>query len=119
MVPAPTIGAITSSKLASSHTIAADLPPSSSVTRRSRSPQSAAILRPAAVLPVKPTLSMPGCVTRYSPTSRPAGSDAHDALPDAGLVERVGEQVRVERRLGRRLHDDRAAGRERRARASA
>jgi hypothetical protein len=58
---------------ASSRMIAADLPPSSSVTRLSCSPQMAATLRPAAVLPVNVTLSTPGWRTRYSPTSRPAG----------------------------------------------
>ena len=45
---------------ASSSTIAADLPPSSSVTGRSRRPQVSAICRPAAVDPVKATLSIPG-----------------------------------------------------------
>ena len=58
---------------ASSRMIAADLPPSSSVQRLSSSPQMAPTLRPAAVEPVKPTLSTPGWRTRYSPTSRPAG----------------------------------------------
>ena len=38
IVPAPTICGITAARSASSSTIAADLPPSSSVTRRSRSP---------------------------------------------------------------------------------
>ncbi len=59
---------------ASSSTIAADLPPSSRLTRLSCSPQTEAILRPAAVEPVKATLSMPGCATRCSPTSRPAAT---------------------------------------------
>ena len=39
-----------------------------------RSPHSAPILRPAAVEPVNDTLSMSSWVTRYSPTSRPAGT---------------------------------------------
>jgi hypothetical protein len=58
---------------ASSSTTAADFPPSSSVTRLRCSPQMAPTLRPAAVDPVKLTLSTPGWRTRYSPTSRPAG----------------------------------------------
>ncbi len=58
---------------ASSRMMAADLPPSSSVQRLSISPQMAPTLRPAAVDPVKPTLSTPGWRTMYSPTSRPAG----------------------------------------------
>src|SRR5690606_6864483 len=51
-----------------------DLPPSSSVTRVIRSPHRLMIRLPAAVLPVKATLSTPGCVTRCSPTSLPPGS---------------------------------------------
>src|SRR3954469_23375887 len=58
----------------SSSTIAADLPPSSSDTRLSRSVASAPTRRPAAVEPVNDTLSTPGGVTRYSLPSRPAGS---------------------------------------------
>jgi hypothetical protein len=64
---------IVEARSASSRMIAADLPPSSSVQRLSISPQIAPTLRPAAVEPVKPTLSTPGWRTRYSPTSRPAG----------------------------------------------
>ena len=63
-----------SSRLASSQTMAADLPPSSRVQRLSCSPQMAPILRPAAVEPVKLTLSMSGWRTRCSPTSRSAGT---------------------------------------------
>ena len=66
--------AMVASRSASSSTIAADLPPSSSETRLSCSPQTAAILRPAAVEPVNATLSTPGCATRCSPTSRPAAT---------------------------------------------
>ena len=46
------------------------------------------------------------------------GQDRDDTLRDAGLVEQLGHQVRVERRLGRGLEDDRAARRAARARAS-
>ncbi len=49
-----------SSSTTSSRTIAADLPPSSSVTRLSCSPHTDAMCLPTAVLPVKLTLSMPG-----------------------------------------------------------
>jgi hypothetical protein len=62
------------SRSTSSSTIAALLPPSSSETRLSRSVASEPTRRPAAVEPVNDTLSMPGCMTRYSLTSRPAGN---------------------------------------------
>src|SRR5262245_1833366 len=58
---------------ASSRMIAADLPPSSRLTRFSCSPQIDAMRRPAAVEPVNAILSTPGWRTRCSPTSRPAG----------------------------------------------
>src|ERR1700722_13883225 len=58
----------------SSSSIAADLPPSSSVTGRSSPAQTVAIERPAAVDPVKATLSTRGCATRYAPTSGPPGT---------------------------------------------
>ena len=54
--------------------MAADFPPSSRLTRLRLAPQAAPILRPAAVEPVKETLSTPGWLTRCSPTSRPAGT---------------------------------------------
>src|SRR3954462_5876982 len=57
---------------ASSRMIAADLPPSSSVQRLSRSPHNAAIRLPATVEPVNEILSTSGWVTMCSPTSRPA-----------------------------------------------
>ena len=58
---------------ASSRMMAADLPPSSRLTRLSCSPQIEAMVRPAAVEPVKAILSTPWWRTRCSPTSRPAG----------------------------------------------
>ena len=58
---------------ASSRMMAADLPPSSRLTRFSCSPQIEAMVRPAAVEPVKAILSTPWWRTRCSPTSRPAG----------------------------------------------
>ena len=48
----------------SSHRIAADLPPNSSVHRAIRPPQTAPIRLPASVEPVKLTLSTPGLQTR-------------------------------------------------------
>ncbi len=57
---------------ASSRMTAADLPPSSSVTRAIRSPQIEAIRRPAAVEPVKVILSTRGSRTSSSETSRSA-----------------------------------------------
>lgn len=49
---------------ASSRMTAADLPPSSKVTRAMRSAQAAMIFLPAAELPVKATLSTSGWLTR-------------------------------------------------------
>ena len=56
---------------ASSRTTAADFPPSSRLTRRNECPHSAAIRRPAAVDPVKATLSTPGWATSASPVATP------------------------------------------------
>ncbi len=72
-IPPKTMSGSTSSSAMSSAMIAADLPPSSSVTRAIRSPHRLMIRRPAAVLPVNATLSTSGCETRCSPTSRPVG----------------------------------------------
>ena len=65
---------IVAARSASSRMMAADLPPSSRLTRLSCSPQIEAMVRPAAVEPVKAILSTPGWRTRCSPTSRPAGT---------------------------------------------
>ena len=64
--------AATAAMSASSSTTAADFPPSSSVQRAMRSPQSAAILRPAAVEPVNVILSTRGSATSSCDTSRSA-----------------------------------------------
>src|SRR6476661_7020207 len=58
----------------SSSSIAADLPPSSKVTGRRSPAQAVAIERPAAVDPVKATLSTPRCDTKYAPMSGPPGT---------------------------------------------
>ena len=71
--PCGTSAPIVFSRSASSSTIAADLPPSSSVTRFICSPQIDAMRRPTSVLPVKATLSTPGWRTRCSPTRAPPG----------------------------------------------
>ena len=59
---------------ASSRTIAADLPPSSRLTRLSCSPHAAAMCLPVAEEPVNAILSTPGWRTRDSPVSRPPGT---------------------------------------------
>ena len=59
------------SRSASSSTTNALLPPSSRLTRLSRSPASAPTRRPAAVEPVNDTRSTLGSVTIASPTSAP------------------------------------------------
>jgi hypothetical protein len=64
---------VTASRSASSRTIAADLPPSSRLTRLSCCPAMEAMRRPAAVEPVKAILSIPACDTRYSLVARSAG----------------------------------------------
>ena len=94
---------------ASSSTMAADLPPSSRLTRFSCSPHTGPIARPAAVEPVKATLSTPGWATRCAPTSRPAATMFTTPGRHAGLLQQLGEQVGVERGLRRRLHHDGAA----------
>src|SRR5690242_2907427 len=70
---AGTMPATEAATSASGRTTAADLPPSSSVTRvRLRAATSITRL-PAGTEPVKETLSTPGWPTRYSLTSRSAG----------------------------------------------
>ncbi|PZG53201.1 hypothetical protein C1I98_05835 [Spongiactinospora gelatinilytica] len=69
-----TMGATTVSTSASSRMTAADLPPSSRVTLAIRSAAMAITPRPAAVEPVKLTLSTPGCATSCSPAFLPAGT---------------------------------------------
>ena len=70
---------------------------------------------PAAVEPVNATLSMSGWRTRYSPTSRPAGTMLITPAGSPASMHDLGQQVRVERRLGRRLQHDGAPGGKRRA----
>ena len=100
---------------ASSRMIAADFPPSSSVHRLSRSPQRPPIRLPAAVEPVNEILSTPGWRHQVLADLAAGGNDRQDALGQARLGEDLGQAERVERRLRRRLEDDRAAGRQRRS----
>ena len=72
---------------ASSRMMAAHLPPSSSVQRFRRSPQSPPMRLPPTPDPVKEILSTPGCVTRCSLTSRPAGIDGEHALGQPGSAK--------------------------------
>lgn len=84
---AGTIPATAVATSASGRTTAADLPPSSRVTRvRLRAATSITRL-PAATEPVKETLSMPGCPTRYSLTSRSAGRI--DSTPSGSPASRA------------------------------
>ncbi len=68
------ISGMDTSRSTSSRRMAADFPPSSRLNRLRLAPQAAPIFLPAAVDPVKETLSTPGWLTRCSPTSRPAGT---------------------------------------------
>ena len=59
---------------ASARMMAADLPPSSRLTRLRSAPHACATRRPAAVEPVNDTLSTPGWATRCAPSSPSPGS---------------------------------------------
>ena len=69
-----------SARSTSSSKMPADLPPSSRLKRFRLAPQAAPIFLPATVEPVKETLFTPGWLTRYSPTSRPAGTTLRTPL---------------------------------------
>ncbi len=72
---------------ASSRMMAADLPPSSSVQRFSRSPHSPPMRLPPTPEPVNEILSTPACVTRCSLTSRPAGTTDSTPLGSPASVK--------------------------------
>ena len=74
---------------ASSRMIAADFPPSSSVKRRSRSPQSCAMCRPTAVLPVNADLVDAGMGDEVLADLASGRDDVDDAFGDAGLLRRT------------------------------
>ncbi len=98
---------------ASSRMIAADLPPSSRLTRLSCSPQIDGDAPAGRGRTGERDLVDAGVAHEVLADLTAGGQDRHDALRDAGLVEQLGHQVRVERRLGRGLDDDRAAGEQR------
>ena len=73
---------------ASSRTIAADLPPTSRLTRRRSVAHAAATALPALVDPVNETLSTPGCFTSISPTEASPGSTltTPSGSPDSAII---------------------------------
>ena len=99
---------------ASSRMIAADLPPSSRLTRLSCSPHRAAMRRPTALEPVNAILSTPGWRTSASPMSGPPGQHRHHALGQVQLLDHFGQPQSVQGRFGRGFDDDRAARDQRR-----
>ena len=70
---------------------------------------------PVDVSPVNAILSMPGCSTIICPTVDPGPViDVEHAGRKADLLRDLGERQRGQRRLARRLDDDRVAARQRR-----
>ena len=99
------------SRSASGSTMALDLPPSSSVTGRSSSPQAAAIFRPTGVDPVNATLShASGCLTSVSPSRPDAGDQVDHPGRYARRRDRVDDQPDGQRGGRRRLDHHGAAG---------
>ena len=98
----------------SSSTIAADLPPSSSETRFSRSVASDPTRRPAAVDPVNDTLSTPGVGDEVFADRAVGRHHREHAFGQAGFDEQRAEHQRVDRGLGRGLEHHRAPGEQRR-----
>ena len=101
------------SSAASSKTMFAALPPSSSVSAIPRPASSRWIALPTSVEPVNATLSIPGCLTSAAPVApspvtmltTPGGSSA--------CRQNVGEEQRRQRRRLGRLEHDRVPARER------
>ena len=102
------------SSAASSKTMLADLPPSSSVNPMSLPASAAWMSRPTAVEPVNATLSMPSAAHQRGTCRAVAGQDVHDARRQLGLLADLGEQQRRQRRRVGRLEHRRVAGRQRR-----
>jgi hypothetical protein len=69
-MPRTTPSAI-SAGVVSAHATSAFLPPNSSVSDLSVAAATAATVRPAATLPMKPIFATPGCATSVPPASRP------------------------------------------------
>ena len=92
-----------------------DLPPSSSVIFFSVSAAARMMALPVVVSPVNAILSMPGCSTIACPT---LDARTRDHVQHAGrepdLDGDLAQRERRQRRLARRLQDDRVAARERR-----
>ena len=80
--------------------------------RADEPPASAPIWRPAAVEPVNAILSTRGWATRAAPASRSPTTMLMHSIRDAGLQSGLGEDVCIERGLGRGLEHDRVAGRQ-------
>ena len=100
---------------ASSNTMLAALPPSSSDSRLPVPASVRWICLPTSVEPVKATLSTPGCCTSERARLAGAGDDVDDAGGQVDLLADVGEGQRRERRgLGRLEHDGVAARQRRR-----
>ena len=100
---------------ASSKTMLAALPPSSSVTRLRVPAIERAITLPTSVEPVNATLSTPACSTSARPVSPAPVTMLTTPGGQVGLLADLGEQQRGERRrLGRLEHDGVAAGQRRR-----
>ncbi len=85
---------------ASSRMTAADLPPSSSVTRAIRSPQIDAIRRPAAVDPVKVILSTRGIADEQLGDLAVGADHVEHAGRQADGLGGLGDHVPLARRLG-------------------
>ena len=104
-----------SSMEASSNTILAPLPPSSSCTRFRFPAEAWTILRPTAVDPVNAILSTPLCSARYWPGGMPvARHDIHYARRKTHIRHQPGDAQRAQRRELGRFQNDRIAGRQRR-----
>ena len=103
------------SRSASGNTMLGDLPPSSSVIFLSVSAAARMMPLPVVVSPVNAILSIPGCATSAWPTLESGrGHHVEHAGRQPDLHGDLAERERRQRRLARRLQDDRVAGRERR-----
>ena len=103
------------SRSASARTTIPFLPPSSRLTRLSRSRPASASRRPVSVLPVKLMTGTSGLATIASPTSAP-GPVTRLTAPgrEAGLGHQLDQERGAVGRVARRLEHDRVAADERR-----
>ena len=107
-----TIPSTTWSRAASSNTMFAPLPPSSSVRRVPVPASARRIALPTPVEPVNATLSSPGCAARAAPVVPAPGHHVDHARRQVGLGDQLGEQERRERRGLGGLQHHRVAARE-------